>query len=48
MQNATMLATGYIYIRNLQEGKNLINLGLISVAQKLYIRYKELKVDMQT
>jgi len=46
MLNATILATG-LYIRNLQNDKNLIKLGLISIAQKLYIKYKRLKVDMQ-
>jgi len=44
MLNATILGT--VYIRNLQNDKNLIKLGLISVAQKLYIKYKRLKVDM--
>ena len=49
MRNAGTLGTvhTHIYTLCLLRDENLILLDLISVAEKLYIKYEEIKVDMQ-
>ena len=45
MINAETLAT--VHTLCLLKNKSLKKIGLISVVKKLYLKYKEIKVDMQ-
>ena len=51
LKNAETLATVHTHTHThtlcLLKNKSLRIIGLISVAKKLYIKYKEIKVDMQ-